>query len=97
MGIPEARKRLIEISDDIALTSHRGALAVRAVVQEEMHRRPAVRKAPKRAAPPTPAQRVHVRELALRYPEWPYTRIAQHTGLNIGRISEILNPPEKAS
>jgi hypothetical protein len=83
MTIPEIRVRLLE-------------LAERHNIQElhdlamQLHRRPAIRKAPADSMPLTPEIERSIRDLACRHPSATYKRIANMAGVNIGRVSEVL-------
>ena len=88
--IPMIRKDLIDISKRV-----RGAgLHIEADelkdIADELKRRPAVRRAPRSSTPMTPAVAAHIRRVAYANPTWSQQRIADHVGVNHGRVSETL-------
>ena len=92
MSIPKARERLLAEAALLSKSGFHGfAYAIRNIVAEEMHRAPAVRKAPKRIAPLTEMQKRNIRVAAEANPEWSQLQLANYFGTNPGRVSEVLN------
>jgi predicted metal-dependent phosphoesterase TrpH len=82
--IPEIRERLRELATEHGLPELRQ-------LAEETIRRPAVRRAPTRNKTPTPELAERIRNYARRHPRAHQQDIAQHFGVNAGRVSEALN------
>lgn len=87
--IPVARALLEEIADKAP-----GKLGdeIRAVVGTYLFRKPFVRRAPATKRTMTPALKARIRQLAAANPNMHMQDIADRCGVNIGRVSEVLNP-----
>ena len=97
--IPQVRVRLAEVAEELRALSPaceqprdilRLASEINALVVE-MVREPAVRRAPTQSPYVTDKVVKAVRRLADNNPDVPMNRIAEHFGINQGRVSEILN------
>jgi hypothetical protein len=88
-NIPRARALINRVIETEALTKD-GLLDLEAALVL-MTRQPAIRKAPKRHAAPTPQQVRDVLWYYDHYPQWSQQSIAERVELNSGRVSEIVN------
>ena len=83
-SIPELRKRLRELADELD-SDELNAIA------DEMQRSPAAKRAPKKSAPFTAEMAEEIRQFAKAHPDAHNQEIADHFGVNPGRVSEALN------
>lgn len=85
LSIPEVRERLREIADEHGI----GELHELA---DELHRKPPAKKrAPIRSPKLTAKMADEIREYAAAHPKAHQQDIAQHFGVNHGRVSEALH------
>ena len=90
MRLPEIRTALHVLASDIeakGMTAEAGKLRTLA---DETKRRPAVRRAPPRSMPMTPAIEDRIRDTALAHPSWSMERIGAYCGVSQARVSETL-------
>lgn len=87
--IPETRKQLERIASDPAMPPHLAA-DLRTCISD-LVRDPAVRKAPTQSSPVTPQVKQQIKTLAANNPDMSMQDIADLVGVNIGRVSEVLN------
>ena len=78
MNIPECRDEL------------RSIIARLRVIEKEMYRRPAVRRARVEHAPLTAARKRRIRAFAKANPKMSYAKIGKYFNVGIGRVSEAL-------
>lgn len=83
MTIPEIREILEFLAADW------GKPELKAIA-DELKRRPAVRRAPRKIPSITPEQARAINSYASTHPTKSYEEMAQHFHVNIGRISEVL-------
>lgn len=83
MTIPEIRARLHELADLHGIPKLH-------VLADATKRRPPVRKAPAKRRSLTPALEMLIRAFASAHPTAGYPDIADHFGVNQGRVSEAL-------
>jgi len=84
MGIPQVRDRLYELAEELDNEELRE-------LADQMWRRPAIKRAPNRSPKLTPEMAEEIREYAAAHPTAHNQDIAEHFGVNIGRVSESLN------
>ena len=100
MTIPQCRERLNEIAEMLpTMTFAKAQEEIRKVI-EQMHRRPAVRRAQTRSVKMTPELRRHIANMASARPDLSYQAIGQLYGVSAGRVSEAVagfrrSTPEK--
>ena len=83
-SIPELRRRLRELADECACDELN-------VIADEMQRSPAAKRAPKTSAPFTAEMAEEIRQFAEAHPDWSNQEIANHFGVNPGRVSDALH------
>lgn len=84
MSIPEVRARLRELAEEHGI-EELNELA------DAMYRRSPAKRAPNRSPKLTPELAEEIREYAADHPDAHNQDIAEHFGVNIGRVSESLN------
>ncbi|HYW90046.1 MAG TPA: hypothetical protein VFB50_19895 [Chloroflexota bacterium] len=91
MTIPEVRRAFLAIANSLAIKGNCNdeVRGIRVLV-EEMKRRPAVRQAPVKAQPATPAMYDRIRAFAKEHPDMPNRDIGRVFGVDGGRVSEAL-------
>lgn len=82
--IPQLRKRLRELAEELGQEEL-------SVIADELQRNPAARRAPRKSNPFTAEMAEQVREFARDHPDWHNQEIADHFGVNPGRVSEAVN------
>lgn len=85
MKMIEVRKELTEIALNLAITVERIKQ-----LEEELYRRKSKR-APNASTPMSDEVAQEILLLRKQYPNWTLQKIADVTGVNIGRVSETLN------
>ncbi len=83
-SIPEIRERLLEIADEENLPELRE-------IVDEMYRRSPNRRAPVQSEKITPALAAEIRTYYSANSLFSFQRIADHFGVNPGRVSEAVN------
>lgn len=83
-GIPALRKRLRELAAQHGLDELNE-------IADQMYRRAHTRRAPTRSPKLTPELAQKIREYAAKHPTAHLQDIAEHFGVNHGRVSEALN------
>ena len=89
LTIPHVRQEMLDLADaldDDGLTATAGRLRY---LESQLYRRKPVRRVPPSEVT-TADQKAAVLALSWMNPDWSYQRISAATGLNVGRISEIL-------
>jgi chromosome condensin MukBEF complex kleisin-like MukF subunit len=83
-GIPALRDRLRELAKEHDLDELND-------IADQMYRRPHTRRAPNRSPKLTPELAQKIRDYAAANPKLHHQDIAEHFGMNHGRVSEALN------
>jgi hypothetical protein len=83
-SIPQLRKRLREIAEETGNDELN-------VIADELQRNPAAKRAPRKSTPFTAEMAEEVREFAQAHPDAHNQEIADHFGVNPGRVSEALH------
>jgi hypothetical protein len=86
--VPAARKALLELAEDapVGLASE-----IRHIVQTMMTRDPPARRTSVRSVKATPELYEEIRAYARAHPTASLQQIADHFGINSGRVSEAIN------
>lgn len=84
ISIPDARDRLRELADIHEIAELRE-------IAEAMYRRSATRRAQTRSPKVTPEMAEEIRQYAADHPDLHQQDIANHFGVNVGRVSEALH------
>jgi hypothetical protein len=84
MSIPAARARLRELADEHDIDELRD-------IADQMYRKTAKKRAPKRSPKLTPAMAKKIRDYKAAHPDAHQQDIAEHFGVNHGRVSEALD------
>lgn len=83
-SIPELRKRLRELAEQLGEEELN-------VIADEMGRDPAAKRAPQKSVPFTAEMAEEIRQYAKTHPDAHNQEIADHFGVNPGRVSEALH------
>ena len=83
-SIPVLRKRIQEIAEELGNEELSG-------IADEMQRNPAAKRAPKKSIPFTAEMAEQIREFAKGHADWHNQEIADHFGVNPGRVSDALH------
>lgn len=83
-NIPEIRQRLLELAAEHDIDELYELV-------DEMHRRPPNRRAPVQSEKITPSLAAAIRVFAAENPDMHLQKIAEHFGVNHGRVSEAIN------
>jgi hypothetical protein len=84
VSIPDARARLRELADVHDIDELRE-------IADAMYRRTATRRAQVRSPKVTPEMAEEIRQYAATHPDVHQQDIANHFGVNVGRVSEALH------
>jgi hypothetical protein len=84
LSIPEVRTRLRELAEEHDIDELRE-------LANELYRSSAIKRAPRRSPKLTPVLASEIRRYAKRHPGAHQQDIANHFGVNHGRVSEALN------
>lgn len=84
MSIPAARARLRELADEHDIDELRD-------IADQMYRKTVKKRAPKRSPKLTPAMAKKIRDYKAAHPDAHQQDIAEHFGVNHGRVSEALD------
>jgi len=84
MSIPSARKRLRQIADEKDIPELRD-------IADQLYRRRIKKRAPKRSPKLTPEMAEKIRQYKADNPDAHQQDIAEHFGVNHGRVSEALD------
>lgn len=84
MSIPEVRTRLRELAEEHEIDELKE-------LANELYRSPAVTRAPRRSQRLTPGLAAEIRQYARRHPAAHQQDVANHFGVNHGRVSQALN------
>jgi len=84
MTIPEVRDRLRELAEELEVDEL-------AELADQLYRRQAEKRAPRRSPVVTAEMAEEIRQFAEQHPDAHQQDIAEHFGVNHGRVSEALN------
>jgi hypothetical protein len=84
MSVPVVRNRLRELAVELGCDELEE-------LADQLYRRPAAKRAPNRSPKLTPEMAEEIRQYAADNPTAHNQDIAEHFGVNIGRVSESLN------
>jgi hypothetical protein len=91
-NIPEARRKLMAVAARLALLSHKPEAAeITDIVRDLLTREKPIRKAPVKSVRLTPQVKTRIKNIARDYPKMSLHEIGRWTGVNPGRVSEVLN------
>ena len=89
-NIPEARKQLAAIADEVQDAAPSIAEEIRFIIRTMMIRQQTGRKAPRQRRAITSETIASVKKMAADYPEMTQEEIGRHHHVDGGRVSEIL-------
>jgi len=83
-SIPKIRNRLRELADEYDIDELND-------LADELHRNPAIKRAKTRSPALTPELAQRIRDYATAHPDLHQQDVANHFGINHGRVSEALH------